>query len=117
MAYLVVLHVVHEEAVDLEEPIPILQPPALGQPPQLDLPDDVALAAQLLVQAEAEGLCAALAQQVEAGFPHGLAICVGTRPMNRTAEMLTGPWSPCSSVVGIHLPAMPTGDQSCLTPR
>lgn len=75
-AYPVVLHVVHKVAVHLEEPISILQPPALGQPPQLDLPDDVALAAQLLVQAEAEGLCAALAQQVEAGFPHGLTVNV-----------------------------------------
>lgn len=99
MAYPVVLHVVHEEAVDLEEPIPILQPPALGQPPHLDLPDDVAPAAQLLVQAEAEGLCAALAQQVKAGFPHGLTICMGTRPVSRTAEMLTGPWSPHSSLL------------------
>lgn len=98
-AYPVVLHVVHKVAVHLEEPISILQPPALGQPAQLDLPDDVALAAQLLVQAEAEGLCAALAQQVEAGFPHGLTICVGTWPVNRAAQMLMEPWSPRSSLL------------------
>lgn len=79
-AYLVVVHVVHKVAIDLEEPVSILQPPSLSQPPQFDLPDNVALAAQFLVEAEAEGLCAVLAQEVEAGLPHTLAICMGHSP-------------------------------------
>ena len=85
-AYPVVVHVIHEAAIDVEEPVPVLQAPALGQPPQLDLPDDVALAAQLLMEAEAEGLCAALVQEVEAGLPHALVICVGAQPGNRALQ-------------------------------
>ena len=77
---------IHKLAVNLEEPVPILQPPALGQTPHLNLPDDVALAAQLLVEAEAEGLCAALAQEEEAGLPHTLAICVGAQPVSRVPQ-------------------------------
>lgn len=83
-AYPVVVHVVHKVAIDLEEPVPILQSPALGQPPQLDLADDMALAAQLLVEVEAKGLRAALAQEVEAGLAHSLAICMGAQPVSGT---------------------------------
>lgn len=76
-AYPLVVQVVHEAPIDLQEPVPVPQPPALGQAPQLHLPHHVAPAAQLLVEAEAEGLRAALAQEVEAGLPRGLAVCEG----------------------------------------
>lgn len=81
-----VIHVIHEVAIDLEEPVAVLQPPALGHPPQLDLADDMALAAQLLMQAEAEGLRAVLAQEVEARLPHALAVCVGAQPVSRALQ-------------------------------
>lgn len=79
-AYPLVVHVIHKVAIDLEETVSILQPPSLSQPPQFDLTDNVALAAQFLVEAEAKGLCAVLAQEVEAGLPHTLAICMGHSP-------------------------------------
>lgn len=81
-AYRAVVHVVYKVAVDLEEPVTILQSPALGQPPQLNLPDDVALAAQLLMEAEAKGLRAVLAQEVEAGLPHAFTICIRAQSMS-----------------------------------
>lgn len=85
-AYPEVVHVVHKVAIDLEQPVPVLQPLALGHPPNLNLPDDVARADQLLVQAEAEGLCGLLGQEVEAGLPHALTVCVGAQPVSRALQ-------------------------------
>lgn len=81
-AYPAVVHVIHKVAVDLEDSVSILHAPALGQPSQFHLPDDVALAAQLLVEAEAKGLCTALAQEIEARLSHALIICVAAQPMS-----------------------------------
>lgn len=111
-AYPDVVHVVHEVAIDLEQPVPVLQPPALGHPPQLDLPDDVALAAQLLVEAEAEGLRVVLGQEVEAGLPHALAVCVGAQPMSRALQGSSHEFSAPSWAGDLLIPPVFTSHRS-----
>lgn len=111
-AYPEVVHVVHEVAIDLEQAVPVLQPPALGHPPQLNLPDDVALAAQLLVQAEAKGLCALLGQEVESGLPHALTICVGAQPMSRALQGSSHKFSTPSWAGDLLIPSVFTSHRS-----
>lgn len=114
-AYPLVVQVVHEAPVDLQEPVPILQPPALGQPPQLHLPHHMATAAQLLVEAEAEGLRAALAQEVEAGLPCGLSICEGAWAVSRGRRDALWDRDPLPVAVGVSVslwharPGVPPG--------